>query len=142
MGPFERQFDFSRLDVDIFKLASVDSNEIINVYRLSDLLTNFSSTSNVFRWVQDDASRFYLILLFDFDQISGSEPIKLGIDFKVKIKVNGRQFHFWLNSMSIRRTDLPRIYTSNFNIPETVSDDELMDLIIPTNVVKKQKIKK
>ena len=44
--------------------------------------------------------------------------------------------------MSIRRMDVPRIYTANFNIPETVTDDELMDLIIPTNVVKKQKIKK
>ena len=90
VGPFERQFDFSKLDVDIFKLASIDSNEIINVYRLSDLLTNFSSNSNVFRWAKDETSRFYLILLFDFDQISGSEPIKLGIDFKIKIKVNGR----------------------------------------------------
>lgn len=44
--------------------------------------------------------------------------------------------------MSIRKVDLPRIYTANFNIPETVTDDELMDLIIPTNVVKKQKNKK
>lgn len=80
--------------------------------------------------------------MFDSDQISESEPIKLGIDFKIKIKVNGRLFHFWLNSMSIRKVDLPRIYTANFNIPETVTDDELMDLIIPTNVVKKQKNKK
>jgi len=64
--------------MEIFQLASSESNEIINVYRLSDILTNFSSSSEVFRWVQDDKSRFYLILIFNSEYLSGSEPFKLG----------------------------------------------------------------
>ncbi len=78
MGPFERQFEYTKFELEIFQLASSDSNEIINVYRLSDILTNFSSTSEVFRWVQDDNSRFYLILLFNPEYLSGSDPFKLG----------------------------------------------------------------
>jgi hypothetical protein len=44
--------------------------------------------------------------------------------------------------MSIRRQDMPRIYSPDFNIPETVTDEELMNLILPNNVIQKQKNKK
>jgi hypothetical protein len=38
--------------------------------------------------------------------------------------------------------DIPRIYSTNFKITETVTDEELMDLILPVNVTQKPKIKK
>ena len=38
--------------------------------------------------------------------------------------------------------DIPRIYSTNFKITETVTDEELMDLILPMNVTQKPKIKK
>jgi hypothetical protein len=38
--------------------------------------------------------------------------------------------------------DIPRIYSTNFKITESVTDEELMDLILPMNVTQKPKIKK
>jgi hypothetical protein len=44
-------------------------------------------------------------------------------------------FHFWLNSESIRHRDLPRIYEKQeFTIPEGSTDEELIQLILPTEV--------
>jgi hypothetical protein len=84
-----------------------------------------------------------LILLFNFDLINGSEPIKFGLDFKFKVKVLGRSFYFWLNSTSIRRIDMPNLYApSSFDIPETVTDDEMKQLLLPNNIVKKPEVKK
>lgn len=37
---------------------------------------------------------------------------------------------------------MPRIYQANFDIPDTVTDEELMNLILPANVIQKPKIKK
>jgi hypothetical protein len=38
--------------------------------------------------------------------------------------------------------DIPRIYSTNFKITESVTDEELTDLILPMNVTQKPKIKK
>ncbi len=59
----------------------------------------------------------------------------MGSDFKFKIKANGRTFHFWLNSESIRNRDLTELYESkDFNIHETSTDEELMHIILPKNI--------
>ena len=57
-------------------------------------------------------------MFFNFDKINNSNPIRLGIDFKFKLTANGRSFHFWLNSDSIRNYELPENYSYNFDIPD------------------------
>jgi hypothetical protein len=116
-------------------LASVDNNEIVDIYRLSDQQRNSTGANEVLKWVKDTEDRYYLVLLFKFDRLNNGENIKLGIDFKVKVKANGRMFHFWLNSESIRHRDLPSIYESkDFTIPESATDEDLIQLILPRDV--------
>ena len=75
-------------------------------------------------------------MIFKFDLLNHGEQIKLGVDFKFKVKANGRMFQFWLNSESIRHRDLPRIYENeDFTIPEGASDEELYQLILPKDVL-------
>ncbi len=87
------------------------------------------------KWIRDTEGRYYIVLIFKFDLLNNGDQIKLGVDFKFKVKANGRMFHFWLNSESIRHRDLPKIYeNADFTIPETASDEELMQLILPKDV--------
>ena len=67
--------------------------------------------------------------------MNNGEQIKLGVDFKFKVKANGTTFHFWLNSESIRNRDLPAIYEGkDFTIPESASDEELIQAVFPRDI--------
>jgi hypothetical protein len=51
IGPFSKMFDFNNFDVDIYQLESVDKNQILLSYRLSDFRGN-AEPNEVFRWRQ------------------------------------------------------------------------------------------
>lgn len=53
IGPFPRPFEHSKFDLDIYQLASIDNNEIVDIYRLSDEMRNFTGASDIFKWVKD-----------------------------------------------------------------------------------------
>ena len=136
IGPFQRPFERSKFDLDIYQLASIDNNEIVDIYRLSDQLRNSTGANEVIKWCKDTNGRYYLVLIFKFDRLNNGDQIKLGVDFKFKIKANGRLFHFWLNSDSIRHRDLPLIYESvDFTIPEDTSDEDLIQLCFPRDIL-------
>jgi hypothetical protein len=74
VGPFNKTFDFSKFDLDIFQLASIDNNVIQHMYRFSDL-KNFTDASEVFRWERstNDIGGNFITLFFNFDKINNSE---------------------------------------------------------------------
>jgi hypothetical protein len=75
------------------------------------------------------------VLVFNFDELYGGDQIKLGVDFKFKIKADWRNFHFWLNSESVRARDLPTQYEKEgFTITDCTNDEELMKRILPRDV--------
>jgi hypothetical protein len=79
--------------------------------------------------------QYYCTFFFNFDKINNSEKIKLGHDFKMKVELGGKKFHFWLNSDSIRHRDLKAIYEDeSFNLSQSLDDNDLMIAVMPKNV--------
>ena len=136
MGPFIKVYDFSSFDIDIYQLESFDKNLIQVTYKLSDQKA-IINPHEIFKWTEakGDKVEFYCTFFFNFEKINNSEQIKLGHDFKIKVELAGKKFHFWLNSESVRHRDLKAIYEDEkFTIPDGKIDSELMVAVMPKNI--------
>ena len=136
VGPFIKVYDFSSFDIDIYQLESFDKNLIQVTYKLSDQKA-IINPHEIFKWTEakGDKVEFYCTFFFNFEKINNSEQIKLGHDFKIKVELAGKKFHFWLNSESVRHRDLKAIYEDEkFAIPDGKIDYELMLAVMPKNI--------
>jgi len=137
VGPFNKAYDISSFDLDIYHLESFDSNLIQVTYKLSDTgqLTN---SDDIFKWTvakSDKSEHYYCTFFFNFDKLNNSEKIRLGHDFKIRVELAGKKFHFWLNSESLRHRDLPALYEDRtFTLDQHLDDHELMLAVMPRNV--------